>query len=316
MSETLSGMSRKELQALAKLHGVPANQTTNLIIDQLSLKIPKQQIQVTQENSTGNDESSGPVSVSVSFATDSYVSVDSCTNKAKTEQSFSSKSSDTSRQYMFYFWLVLFFGLVAQIYNLNTELTKAKTRIINLEDEGAIYENTIEDMGSEKQHLIDQINKFREAPREAETAFATCQQTFSQFRDAVKQCFSNSSAAHANNSTADPIIGGQKDDEQNGIYCWLDSLFGTKDFGECRGNNVKPAKETALTCPFPSADHACQQIKLHPAWIKLQKTDRGSSDRRQMIKELSLKFHPDRMFRLGCPQHYGTGILQLVNSYR
>ena len=95
----------------------------------------------------------------------------------------------------------------------------------------------------------------------------------------------------------------------------MDGLFGSSFFsGSCTQKQEGAA--APKLCPFKSVDHAIQETKVRPEWIKLQQADRYSKERKELIKKLSLQLHPDMLTSLGCPAEYGNALMKLVSSMR
>ena len=97
------------------------------------------------------------------------------------------------------------------------------------------------------------------------------------------------------------------------VNCWFDSFFETNHF-EC----PKPTRNSARkkVCPFVTSQHVLMEVKLLPPWIELQKSDRGSKERKNLLKQLLKQFHPDKIRSMGCPPTFGEDVTVLLNSYR
>jgi hypothetical protein len=81
--------------------------------------------------------------------------------------------------------------------------------------------------------------------------------------------------------------------------------------GECNQHQNEAPK-----CPFTSVETAVNALKMHPRFIALQQSDRGSKERKKIIKELSIAFHPDKLKQMGCDMEFGQEAMVLLNDFR
>ena len=277
----LSSLSRRELVALAKQYGIPARGTSKEIAENLSALGDNQHIQQI---------ATAPVSQSSNI---SYLL-------------FGLLVAAIASSVYFYLQMKNNAGLISNCSEIQDMLT----------EETRLYEKMIDEMGNEKLDLITKIDMFKEKKELAESAYEQMKNAYTQLKekhDRLRQLHPDDAASEAHpDPVQDPPRSNDEDDDQHRVYCWMDELYGINTFvGSCIQK-----KTGDKDCPFTSKEHAISELKLHPEWIKLQQADRCSKERKSIIRQLSIKLHPDKMHALGCPIDYGHEAILLLNSMR
>lgn len=156
------------------------------------------------------------------------------------------------------------------------------------------------DIGKGKEHMLDLIVQLRKDYDDLEHLYVDLQ------KDSTCSHKDKGNDARANASSI-------RDDLDDFVYCWIDSVFGTDIFSsqeEC--NRVE--KTQKVKCPFKSAEEAVKNLKLHPMFGKLEHAK--SRERKKILNELSLLFHPDKIMSKGCPHEYGYQAMIELNKFR
>jgi hypothetical protein len=160
----------------------------------------------------------------------------------------------------------------------------------------------VSDMAKEKSLYIKQIDQYRSELNRIEKKFSACV-------NELKGDLSKADKNKFDNDMKDLNKG--EDDKQDTIYAWFASFFNYQD-----SENHSNKKQKQIKCPFTSAAHALEQFILNRKWIELQRSSIASDLRKQILKELSLQFHPDKIKQFGCPEQYGEKIMVLINEKR
>lgn len=194
--------------------------------------------------------------------------------------------------------------------HLNKVLEGRFQALENMVEEGRdlifALENEKADMVKEKIEYIRQMDMYRIELNKMENKFTECINTLkSADSEAKKNKFDND----LNNLDNGP------DDKQDQIYEWFAAFFNYVDPG-MDNSSVREKKVSKVICPFANADNALEQFKLNKKWIELQRSSINSDARKQIIKELSLQFHPDKMKQHGCPPNYGDKVMAILNEKR
>jgi hypothetical protein len=159
----------------------------------------------------------------------------------------------------------------------------------------------ISKLGADKSDMIFRLNDLRAHYDELESLY-----------DHLKA--KNTTCSHDDNSFDTRAKNASlKDDSTDNVYCWIDEIFGTQFFSSVQA--CRKVQETQKGCPFKSADDAVRALSLHPQFISLQKSKERSKERRKIIRDLSLLFHPDKMALSGCPSEFGLEAIKEINSY-
>jgi hypothetical protein len=226
--------------------------------------------------------------------------------------------------------LILVFALIVFGYNAHQKMLIAESKLFDyrsglsnpfqedmskLEAEASILRATLNDMlltkeeqdaliaklGADKSDMLSRLHDLRNHYDELETLYdhlktknTTCSHDDSSFDTRAK----NASL---------------KDDLTDHVFCWIDQIFGSQLFSTVQA--CRKVQETQTGCPFKSAGDAVRALSLHPQFILLQKSKEKSKERRKIIRDLSLLFHPDKMSQSGCPSEFGLEAIKEINSY-
>ena len=90
-------------------------------------------------------------------------------------------------------------------------------------------------------------------------------------------------------------------DELSEVSIWFQSLLWSDDTG-------------TLQCPFDSEADALRTLRSFPKWSNLQSM--SGREKRKILAELSLLFHPDKMISINCHQSFGNNALIEINKQR
>ena len=221
-------------------------------------------------------------------------------------------SSKKSNIYIYGFSIGFVLSLTYNMYYTNQRLASQSDdlnffRIELLEAKETIkeYEHIIQQMKREKDNVFDDAEGFRQSRDDAIDKLNKCRINYDDLKIKVK------SACPRVDLDGNSTVSKSTDESDSiSIMCWFDDLLSTSFFG-C--NNAKSQQGTK--CPFISPMHVLSEMKKHPAWSKISHT-MNKRERKKLLNELSVFFHPDKMSSKGCPQQYGEEALKLLNSLR